>query len=87
MKLTDVLILGPEELRIVREEFPDCKVDRLSTSDTLIQQYRITFELEEESSYYNFLLDNRMAMSSHNFYYRVKIDKIFSERIRKRKLV
>ncbi|TGU75073.1 hypothetical protein E4633_06355 [Geomonas terrae] len=87
MKLTDVLILGPEELRIVREEYPDCKVDRLSNSDTLIQQYRITLELEEENTYYNFLLENCMAMSSHNFYYRVKVDKIFSERIRKRKLV
>lgn len=86
MKITDVLILGPDELKAVCDQYPDGKIDQLSSSDNLIQQYRITVEVEDEEDYYNMLLDNSIAMSSHNFYNRVKVDKRFAERIKKRNL-
>ncbi|WP_224983583.1 hypothetical protein [Geomonas agri] len=86
MKLTDVLILGPAELEMVCEEYPGCAVGDVSPSYSLIKQYRITIEVDDENDYYNFLLDNSMATSSHNFYYRVRVDKNFYERIRRRKL-
>lgn len=86
MKITDVLILGPDELKAVCDQYPDGKIDQLSSSDNLIQQYRITVEVEDEEDYYNMLLDNSIAMSSHNFYNRVKVDKRFAERIKKRSL-
>ncbi|QWV92895.1 hypothetical protein KP004_17240 [Geomonas oryzisoli] len=86
MRITDVLILGPAELQILCDEYVGCRVERLSPSYSLIQQYRITIEVEDEGSYYDFLLDNSMATASHNFYYRVRLDKAFSEKIRRRKL-
>ncbi|MBJ6801578.1 hypothetical protein [Geomonas propionica] len=85
MRITDVLILGRAELDLLCDEYVGCRVARLSPSYSLIQQYRITIEAEDEDSYYNFLLDNCMATSSHNFYYRVRLDKAFSEKIRRRK--
>ncbi|QWV96923.1 hypothetical protein KP003_17305 [Geomonas nitrogeniifigens] len=86
MMLTDILILDQEELKLVRDKYIDCKLDKLSPSDSMIQQYRITIDVDNENSYYNFLLDNCIAMSSHNFYFRVKVDTIFFERIRRRRL-
>ena len=84
MKMTDVLILGGEELKLVCARYPGCKVRRLSDGDGLIQQYRIELEASDEEGYYHFLLDNSMAMSSHNFYHKVKTDQGFAETIRKR---
>ena len=85
MNIKDILLLGPEEVKIICDQYPKCKVDQLTSSEDLIQQYEITLQDEdEEEQYYDFLLDNCIAMSSHNFYSKVKSDKNFCDRIKKR---
>lgn len=84
VKIMDVLLLGPEELKILRDKYISCKINNLTSSEDLIQQYRLSMQVEDEEDYYNFLLDNCMAMSSHNFYSRVKVDKSFADRMKKR---
>ena len=82
MKITDILLLGPEELKILCDRYPTCEVKKLTESEFVIQQYEISIQDEDEENYYNFLLDNCIAMSSHKFYSRVKSDKDFSDKIR-----
>lgn len=84
MNIKDILLLGPEEVKIISDQYPKCKVEQLTSSEDLIQQYEITITGEDEEKYYDFLLDNCIAMSSHNFYSKVKSDKNFCDRIKKR---
>lgn len=83
MKITDILLLGPQELKILCDQYHNCEVNKLTDSEDLIQQYGVSIQAEDEESYYDFLLDNCIAMSSHNFYYRVKNDRMFSDRMKK----
>ena len=82
--ITDILLVGPEELKILCDNYPTCKVKKLTDSENLIQQYEVSIQGECEKNYYDFLLDNCIAMSSHNFYSKVKTDKKFCERMKKR---
>ena len=84
MLITDILLVGPEELKIVCDNYSTCKVNKLTDSENLIQQYEITIQDESEKDYYDFLLDNCIAMSSQNFYLKIKSDKKFCERMKKR---
>lgn len=82
--IIDILILGPEELNIIKDKYPKCRILQLTNSDHMIQQYQVTINHENEDDYFMFLLDNVIAMSSSNFYSRVKSDKAFADRIKKR---
>jgi hypothetical protein len=84
VNITDILLLGPEELKIVCDNYPTCKVNKLTDSEALIQQYELSINDEDEEEYYEFLLDNCIAMSSHNFYSKIKSDKKFCERMKQR---
>ncbi|MBJ6749908.1 hypothetical protein [Geomonas anaerohicana] len=83
MSITDILLLGPEELDELSDCYPSCNIEKLTASENLIQRYRVRIEGESEDGYYSLLLDRSIAMSSHNFYSRVKADKEFANRIKK----
>lgn len=84
MDIEDKLLLGPEELRIIKNKYPDCIINRINNSDSLIQQYRFRIHNADEESYFNFLLDNCIGMSSEKFYSKVKSDKAFTDRMKAR---
>jgi hypothetical protein len=84
VSITDILLLGPGELNELCNCYPGCKVERLTTSESLIQQYRVQIEVEDEDDYYSLLLSKSIAMSSHSFYSKVKSDKNFSDRIKRK---
>ncbi|ADO00788.1 MULTISPECIES: hypothetical protein [Citrifermentans] len=84
MSITDTLLLGPEELVELCKRYSTCQVEKLTTSKNLFQQYRVHIEGEDEEGYYNFLLDKGLAMSSDSFYTKMKSDKTFARRIKRR---
>lgn len=45
MNITDILLLGPEELKIVCDKYPTCKVNKLTDSEALIQQYELSIKV------------------------------------------
>ncbi|QWV92896.1 hypothetical protein KP004_17245 [Geomonas oryzisoli] len=82
--IIDTLIIGLGEPTILTEAFPDCKVTKLTRADAMIQRYRVILKDEDEERYFEFLQDNCMAMTSNRFYFRVKNDKAFAEKMRAR---
>lgn len=82
--ILDTLILGPSELQTLKSKYPHCITENLTNSDRLFQEYMVIIEYEDESNYYDFLIEKRLAMSSHNFYSRLKSDKRFEEKMRHR---
>jgi hypothetical protein len=79
--IVDVLLLGSEELETITNEYPGCHFMRLSYQDDIISQYRVIIPNEDEDSYYEFLVKNTLAMSSRNFYSRIKSDRKFAKRM------
>jgi len=79
--ILDTLMLGPSELLIIKVKYPQCVTQSLTESDNLFQEYRIIIENEDESNYYDFLVDNHIALSSNKFYFRLKNDKRFGKRM------
>lgn len=82
--IIDILHLGENELCLIKAEYPYCQVTNQTNSHHIIQKYRIIIPDEVEDSYYLFLLDNCIAMSSANFLCRVDSDRKFAERMRAR---
>jgi hypothetical protein len=82
--IIDTLLIGTEDLTIITGRYPRCKVTKFTNPRHMAQQYRVRIQGEDEECYYNFLLDNRIAMSSNNFYYRVKSDRRFADRMKAR---
>lgn len=78
----DVLLLGPEELKLICYRYPTCEVKMLSCSTHAIQAYTISIEGADEEEYFEFLLNNRLAMSSNNFSSRIRTDRAFSDRMK-----
>lgn len=79
--VVDTLILGHEELNILTIEYTRCILRNLTNTAQAFQHYRIIIENENEEDYYDFLVQNKIAMSSHKFYSRVKSDKIFASKM------
>jgi hypothetical protein len=82
--ILDTLVLDPEELAIIHEEYPGCITIKLTNTDNMPHEYRLIIEDEQEDNYYNFLLNNNIAMSSHKFYSRIKSDKVFAAKVQSR---
>ena len=82
--VTDVLHVGPKELCLIKTEYPDCLLINQSNTEFTIQKIRVIIPNEDEESYYLFLLDNCIAMSSVNFRCRVESDRKFADSMRAR---
>lgn len=82
--IVDILHLVQEEFCIVKNRYPDCLVSSRTSSCNVIQRYRVIIPHEIEDSYYVFLLENCIAMSSANFINRIGSDKKFAERMKSR---
>ncbi len=82
--VTDVLHVGPKELCLIKTEYPDCLLINQSNTEFTIQKIRVIIPNEDEESYYLFLVDNCIALSSTNFLCRVESDRKFAESMRTR---
>jgi len=82
--ILDRLFIQPKELALITEKYPACKITKLGGSDQLIQQFRVNIKDEVEEAYFDFLVDNAIAMSSNKFYFRVKSDIKFADRMNAR---
>ncbi|MBJ6801579.1 hypothetical protein [Geomonas propionica] len=82
--IIDTLIIGLGEPTILTKAFPRCEVTRLSGANSTMQRYRVALKDEDEQRYFDFLQDNCMAMASNKFYFRIKNDASFAERMRAR---
>jgi len=80
--VVDTLILGPSELLIIRIKYNKCVIEKLTKSCHNIQRYRVIIPDEDESNYYDFLIEEHIAMCSSKFYSRLESDKIFKERVK-----
>ena len=83
--IIDTLLLGKSEITLVEKKYPQCIVRNMTNSKQLTQRYRLIIPNEDlDDNYYNFLVDNSIAMSSSNFRCRLESDKKFTERMRTR---
>lgn len=83
--IVDVLLLGKHEINLVVRRYPACVVRNMTNSNQLTQKYRLIIPNEDlDDTYYNFLVDNGIAMSSANFRCRIDSDAKFTERMRTR---
>lgn len=80
--IIDTLILGPKELDIIKRKYLKCQTIQLTDSDHMVQYYQITIYNENEEDYYIFLLKNSIAMSSKNYYSRIKNGIRYADRIK-----
>jgi hypothetical protein len=84
--IVDLLYLKVVEVGIIKNQYPHCQITLRSGAKDHIQQYQLVLPDEDENddSYYNFLLDNLIAMCSRKFHARLARDKDFRSRIRAR---
>ena len=82
--IIDTLIIGLGEPTILTRAFPACEITRLTRGDAMLQRYRVTLKSEDEERYFDFLQDNCIAMTSNRFYFRMKNDQVFAERMKAR---
>lgn len=82
--IVDTLHFGPEEISLLIDEYPDAVITNLTNSHQVFQQYRVIIPSKNwyEDSYYVFLLDNGIAMSSSTFCSRIESDPKFVTRMR-----
>ena len=66
--VVDTLVLGPSELLIIRIKYRRCVIENLTKSCHKFQKYRVIIPNEDESNYYDFLIDRNIAMCSSKFY-------------------
>jgi hypothetical protein len=84
MNIVDTLLLEPEELQMLRNEYNIIEITNLTNTSQNVQEYVIQIELDDEEDYYNFLLDNWLSRSSTKFLSKLINDLNFAERIRQR---
>jgi hypothetical protein len=82
--IADTLHIGRSELSIVEAKYRDCLVINQTNSNLIIQKYLIIIPNEDENSYYEFLLDNCIAMFSSKFRSRASSDTEFAQCMRAR---
>jgi len=81
--IIDILLIGEREIGVVERKYPDCVIRNLTYSTQLTQRYRLIIPNQDlDDTYYNFLVENNIAMSSMNFRFRLESDKKFAERMR-----
>jgi hypothetical protein len=83
--IIDILNIMLSDIGVIRSKYPECIVlnQDLDDCDTT-QKIVIVIPEEDENSYYDFLLNNGIAMSSKEFTYRISHEKLFAEKMIKR---
>ncbi|QXE92417.1 hypothetical protein KP001_07805 [Geomonas subterranea] len=80
--IVDILNIRPRDIGVVHIQYPDCLVLNPAFIDyDTAQKIVIVISEEDENSYYDFLLNNGIAMSSKDFTYRVSHEKLFADRM------
>lgn len=82
--IVDTILVGNEELLRIVERYPEAVVTPIYSNKGIIRHFTITIPGENEHGWYDFLVRNQLAMSSRNFYSRVKGDSSFAEKIQRR---
>ena len=83
--IVDTLFLGEDEISLFKKTFPDCVLINLTDSSHLHQRYRLIIPSQDlDDSYYYFLIDNHIAMSSISFRSRLESDEKFTARMEAR---
>lgn len=84
--IVDILLLDPDNTDLLKKQYPGCVLTNLSNTAHRLQEYKLIVpELDlYDDSYYFFLYDNLIAMSSRNFLARFEYDKHFRDTIRAR---
>jgi hypothetical protein len=80
----DTLLLGPDELEILRLKYPACEVVNQTDSQHKIQQYKVAIPDVTVDSYHDFLLESCFPMSSSSFLLRIKQDEKFAKSTRQK---
>ncbi|MBJ6751238.1 hypothetical protein [Geomonas anaerohicana] len=80
--IVDILNIRPRDIGVVHIKYPNCLIlnPHFSDYDTA-QRIVIVIPEEDENSYYDFLLNNGIAMSSKEFTYRISHEKLFADRM------
>ena len=77
--ITDILNLPPESIQLLKNKFPECKIAVLSFKHFQAKIYILLgLKIDTEKEYYNFLVDNLIAMGSIKFRSRLISDEKFS---------
>lgn len=79
--IVDVLLLGKSEMKALEANYPHCVIRNMTNSTQLTQKYRLIVPDEDLEDYYDFLVDNMIAMSSSNFRARLESDERFKKRM------
>ena len=80
--IIDILYLGEDEISLLKKTFHDWVLTKLTNSSHLAQRYRLIIPSQDlDDSYYYFLIDNQIAMSSVSFRSRLESDVKFSARM------
>lgn len=84
--IIDTLLLDRIDVPLLRNRYPDCVLTNQTRTEHRVQQYRLIIPDADEyvDNYYNFLLDNLIAMCSRNFRARFDHDEMFKARMRAR---
>ena len=84
--IVDILLLAECDIHVLKSRYPCCVLTNKTNSAQLIQQYRLIVPNVDQydDSYYYFLFDNKIAMTSRNFQSRFENDELFRVRIRAR---
>lgn len=84
--IVDILFLGPDEVRLIRSKYPQCLLASMAADERPTRRYRLIIPNEElaDEGYYNFLVDNMIALSSASFRSRLDSDGGFRERMQAR---
>ena len=84
--IVDILLLSRDDISLLKKKYPSCALINLTNSVQVTQRYRLILPTVEQDdiSYYSFLLDNLIAMSSANFLARIESDEDFSKKMRAR---
>lgn len=82
--IVDVLNLMPSEIHILQSKYPSCLILNENIHGYVAQKLVIVIPEEDESSYYEFLLKNFIALSSKEFTYKITHDKQFAKIMRAR---
>jgi hypothetical protein len=80
--IVDMMVVGLEELVAITKEYPDAVVQPTLPATGLIRRFRVIIPNEDEDSWYKYLVANRIAMSSKNFFTRIKSDPRFADRMK-----
>ncbi len=80
--IIDILKITPKEIGVIHGKYPNCLVLNLNLNNyNTVQKIVIVIPWEEENSYYDFLLEHCIAMSSKEFVYRINHEIKFAERM------